>query len=230
MKLRFPIAFQIFFAVLILAFVLELPESPRWLILKGKEDEAMDVLCALSDLPMDDPYISGEFSAIKDTVLEMQSAGFKELFTHDEDRHFHRVVLAYVNQVFQQISGINLITYYAATIYENEIGLTPFISRILAACNGTEYFLVSWIAVFIIEKTGRRKLMLFGAAGMSGSMVILAVMTKIGGTAPGIIAAAFLFIFNTFFAIGWLGMTWLYPAEIVSHHIYARTAFPSNVA
>lgn len=199
-----------------MGFILELPESPRWLILKGREDEALTVLCALSDLPIDDPYITNEFSAIKDTVLEMQQGSFRDLFTNDEDRHFHRVVLAYVNQVFQQISGINLITYYAATIYENEIGLTPFISRILAACNGTEYFLASWIAVFIIEKTGRRKLMLFGAAGMSGSMVILAVMTKVGGSAAGIVAAAFLFIFNTFFAIGWLGMTWLYPAEIVS--------------
>ncbi len=51
---RFPIGFQIFFAVLILLFVLELPESPRWLILKGKEDEAMSVLSALSDRPADD--------------------------------------------------------------------------------------------------------------------------------------------------------------------------------
>lgn len=213
---RFPIAFQIFFASVILAFILELPESPRWLILKGKEDEAMTVLSALSDLPFDDPYVMGEFEAIKDTVLEMKQGGFKDLFTRTEDRHLHRTVLAYVNQVFQQISGINLITYYAATIYQNEIGLTPFISRVLAACNGTEYFLASWIAVFIVEKVGRRSLMLFGAAGMSMSMVILAVMTKIGGTTPGIVAAAFLFIFNTFFAIGWLGMTWLYPAEIVS--------------
>ena len=57
--------------------------------------------------------------------------------------------------------------------------------------------------------------MLFGAAGMSFSMIILAVMTKIGGKGAGIVAALFLFIFNTFFAIGWLGMTWLYPAEIV---------------
>jgi hypothetical protein len=94
-------------------------------------------------------------------------------------------------------------------------------SRILAACNGTEYFLASWIAVFIIEKIGRRKLMLFGAAGQSASMVILAVMTKIGGTTPGIVAAAFLFIFNTFFAVGWLGMTWLYLAEIVPLRIRA---------
>lgn len=53
------------------------------------------------------------------------------------DRHLHRTMLAYVNQVFQQISGINLITYYAATIYQNEIKLDPFTSRILAAANGT---------------------------------------------------------------------------------------------
>ena len=51
---RFPIAFQIFFALTILLFILELPESPRWLILKGKEDEALSVLSALNDLPGDD--------------------------------------------------------------------------------------------------------------------------------------------------------------------------------
>lgn len=218
---RFPIAFQIIFALIILAFILELPESPRWLILKGKEDEALWVLAALNDKSPDDPYIHAEFSAIKDTVLEMAQGGFRDLFTMDENRHFHRTVLAYVNQVFQQISGINLITYYAATIYEKEIHLTPFISRILAAANGTEYFLASWIAVWCIEKYGRRALMLFGAAGMSFSMVVLTVMTKIGGSGPGIVAATFLFIFNTFFAIGWLGMTWLYPAEIVPLRIRA---------
>ena len=219
---RFPIAFQIVFALIILSLVLELPESPRWLILKGKEDEALSVLGALSDRPADDPFIQGEFTAIKDTVLEMAVYGrFRSLFTNDENRHFHRTVLAYVNQVFQQISGINLITYYAATIYQNEIKLSASTSRVLAAANGTEYFLASWIAVFTIEKFGRRRLMLFGAAGMSMSMVILAVMTKIGGKGPGIVAALFLFLFNTFFAIGWLGMTWLYPAEIVPLRIRA---------
>lgn len=221
---RLPIALQILFALIILAFILELPESPRWLVLKGQEEEAVRVLAALSDKSVEDKYITAEFTAIKDTVLEQQKTTFRDLFTMDEDRHFHRVALAYIVQMFQQISGINLITYYAATIYENEIGLTPFISRILAACNGTEYFLASLIPIFIIERVGRRKLLLIGAAGMSGSMVILAIMNKIGGTSAGIVAATFLFIFNSFFAFGFLGLTWLLPAEIVPLRIRA----PSN--
>lgn len=117
--------------------------------------------------------------------------------------------------------GINLITYYAAQIYEQYIGLDGFTSRILAAANGTEYFLASWIAVFTIERFGRRSLMLFGAAGMAASMAVLAGSTSVQGSGVGIVAAAFLFIFNTFFAIGWLGMTWLYPAEIVPLRIRA---------
>ncbi|KAL2441509.1 Sugar transporter STL1 [Exophiala dermatitidis] len=220
---RLPIAIQIIFALIILAFILELPESPRWLILNGHEEEAVEVLAALSDRSIEDKYITTEFAAIKDSVLEQQKATFRDLFTMDEDRHFHRVALAYVIQMFQQISGINLITYYAATIYENEIGLTPFISRILAACNGTEYFLSALIPIFIVERVGRRKLLLVGAAGMSASMVVLAVMNKIGGTAAGIVAAIWLFIFNSFFGISFLGLTWLLPAEIVPLRIRAPT-------
>ncbi|KAJ5201335.1 uncharacterized protein N7498_005998 [Penicillium cinerascens] len=202
---RFPIAFQNFFTLVILACVLPLPESPRWLIMKGQGDE----------------YIHSEFAAIKDAVLDADTVSFRDLCTMDENRHLHRVVLAYINQMFQQISGINLITYYAATIYENSIGMDGLTSRIMAACNGTEYFLASLIPIFIIEKVGRRSLMLVGAAGMSLSMAVLAICTSFEGeTKPGIAAAVFLFVFNTFFAWGWLGMTWLYPAEIVPPAIF----------
>ncbi|KAJ5224517.1 uncharacterized protein N7469_008020 [Penicillium citrinum] len=219
---RFPIAFQNVFALIILVCVMPLPESPRWLVLKGREEEAIEVLGAILDLPEDDAYVHSEFAAIKDAVLAASSVSFRDLLTMDENRHFHRVVLAYVNQMFQQISGINLITYYAATIYEKSIGMSGLMSRILAACNGTEYFLASLLPIFIIEKVGRRTLMLVGAAGMSISMAVLAITTSFTGqTQAGIAAAVFLFVFNTFFAWGWLGMTWLYPAEIVPLRIRA---------
>lgn len=222
---RFPIAFQNVFAIIIFIFVLPLPESPRWLVLKGREEEAIEVLGAILDLPTSDPYVQSEFVAIQDTVAAQKSVSFRDLFTMDENRHFHRVVLAYVNQMFQQISGINLITYYAATIYENSIGMSGLLSRILAACNGTEYFLASLLPIFIVEKVGRRPLMLVGAAGMSGSMIILAITTSMpGNTQAGIAAAVFLFVFNTFFGWGWLGMTWLYPAEIVSFLLLKMTS------
>jgi len=107
-----------------------------------------------------------------------------------------------------KISGINIITYYSATIFEQSIGLSPFLSRLLAALNGTEYWIASWIAIFTIERFGRRSLMIFGAVGMSASMAILAGTTSSVSDSLGIAAAVFLFVFNTFFAIGWLGMTW----------------------
>lgn len=79
--------------------------------------------------------------------------------------------------------------------------------------------------------------MLFGAVGMSLSMTVLAITTSftVGETqtvetVPGYIAVVFLFIFNSFFAIGWLGMTWLYPSEIVPLRIRAPSSALSTSA
>lgn len=97
-------------------------------------------------------------------------------------------------------------------------------SRVLAAVNGTEYWMSAVVAMFMIERFGRRKLMFVGLVGMTISMALLAAMVSQGArnsegdivleTAEGVVATITLFTFNTFFAIGFLGMTWLYPAEI----------------
>lgn len=228
---RFPIAFQIILALFVALAIPGLPESPRWLVLRGRDDEALEVLSALFDLPEDDPKIHAEFAAIKDAAIEMATGTFSDCFKFNELRNFHRTVLAYVNQVFQQISGINVISYYAATIFLR-IGLSPFMSRLLAALNGTEYFLISWVAVFTIERFGRRKLMLIGAAGMSVSMIVLSATTAYSGVSQGagITAAVFLFVFNSFFAIGWLGISWLYAAEVTPLAIRAPANAISTTA
>jgi hypothetical protein len=111
-------------------------------------------------------------------------------------------------------------------LYERDVGLNPSNARLLSACNGTEYFIASLIPIFTIEKFGRRQLMMFGATGMSISMAVLAGTVSISDSsfAAGIVAAVFLFVFNTFFAIGWLGMTWLYPSEIVPLRIRAQSS------
>ncbi|KAF7880726.1 uncharacterized protein EAF01_011995 [Botrytis porri] len=240
---RFPIAFQILPAVIILMSILELPESPRWLVLKGDIEEARAVLTALevpstgssdASKQVDEAAIELQMAQrveiklkeITSQVDEAANTGYRDMFTMGPDRNFHRVILAYFVQVMQQISGINVITYYAATIFEQYIHLSSETSRYLAAGNGTAYFAASFIAPFTIEKFGRRKSLLLGSIGLIASMVILAIMTRlseegIGGKKPGIVSTTFLFVFNTFFAIGWLAIPWLYPAEIVPLKIRA---------
>jgi hypothetical protein len=77
-------------------------------VLKGRDAEAIEVLCALNDTTEDDPKIQNEFKAVKDTVFEMAQGSFADCFKLNRNRNFHRTALAYVNQMFQQISGINV--------------------------------------------------------------------------------------------------------------------------
>lgn len=119
---RFPLAFQILFAVVIFISILNLPESPRWLVMQGRHEEALEILEALNEKPRDDPFIRSELLSIQATVDEMNKGSYRSLFKMSEYREFHRVALAYINQMFQQISGINLITYYVRI--SRTIGIT----------------------------------------------------------------------------------------------------------
>lgn len=229
---RFPIAFQSFFTLIVMGGLLFLPDSPRWLIMRGRDDEAQYVISRLLNKPINDREVMTEMTLITEALASQSKGGsfkMKELLTSGPSQNLRRTIIAMAAQFFQQICGINLITYYATFLFENSLGFDKQMSRLLAAANGTEYFLASLVALPLIERVGRRKLMLFGAFGMMGSMAILAGTISTGKLMPngapkldmvyGITATVFLFVFNSFFAIGWLGMTWLYPAEITNLRI-----------
>ncbi|KAF1972620.1 general substrate transporter, partial [Bimuria novae-zelandiae CBS 107.79] len=217
---RVPIAFQIVFALVAFAVIVFMPESPRWLILTGREDAALKVLSALNDEDIEGPEIRDEFLQIKDAILVMAKGSSSSLTSNKERRNFHRAVLAYLVQVFQQMSGINLALQYLAIMMFNEFSYTGWLARLLGACAATFYFLSSFMAVIGIDRFwGKRWLMLFGASGMCLCMVLLTILGYLwqdhGVDGANIAQTVFLFAFLFFFAFGWQGMAWLYQVEVV---------------
>ena len=123
----------------------------------------------------------------------------------------------------QQLAGINVTSYYLPTVLIQSVGLDEKLARLLAACNSVSYLLFSLIAIPNVERWGRRKLMMYGAAGQCFCYLIITVLLryneKAGYSASKEVASAsiaFFFLYYVFFGIGWQGVPWLYPTEINS--------------
>lgn len=219
---RFPIAFQIVFilVMIICMYTFRLPESPRWLAAKGKNAESLAVLAALSNTTVDDQEVMNTFHGITDTLAAENSGSFKfsEIFTHGKSQHFRRTLLG--------MAEFSLITYYLTSVLTG-LGLGAVMSRIISGVNGTCYFLTSLVAIAIVERAGRRPLMLWMAGFQAATMAILAGLYDLStdevnpNKTAQVFSVLMLFLFNTWFSVGYLGMTWLYPAEVTPLRVRA---------
>lgn len=109
---RFPVAFQSFFTIVVMVGLLFLPDSPRWLMMKGRNEEAHDVIARLLGKEMDDPAVMEEMSNIQEALyIQNKGGGFKyrELLTNGPSQNFRRTFLGALSQFCQQFCGINLV-------------------------------------------------------------------------------------------------------------------------
>lgn len=226
---RFPLALQIIFAASTIFLSFFLPDSPRALIKQGRMNEARDVIDMLSII--EDPVRRSEatteyMTLIEHALNEEAEVGSKwsDIFTQGRPRFFQRLILAIMTLCMLQLSGINLITYYAPVIFQNTVGMSRNTSLLVSGLNGLEYWLATFIPIPLVDRVGRRPLMLFAAIGQCICMAILAAMTAYPGrTAAGFCATVFLFLFNTFFAIGFCGVPFLMPVEVTPLQTRAKS-------
>lgn len=109
-------------------------------------------------------------------------------------------------------------SYYLPLVLIKSVGLTNTMSRLLTACNATSYFIFSCLAMTIVERFGRRGLMMLSGSGQFVSFLIITILLRFAETNEvfGTASVAFFFLYHIAFGIGMLGVPWLYPTEINS--------------
>ncbi|CAO3642929.1 unnamed protein product [Cunninghamella blakesleeana] len=239
---RFPLAFQIVFALILLFGSIILPETPRWLVSKDRHEEAKIILARLwTDNDTTHPRCISEFEEIREGIELERRLGissYKELFSKGKFNNRYRVCIGMLSQIIQQLSGINATTYYLTSVFKNAGFSTPM-AMMFGGVDTVVYGIGSLLPIFFVERIGRRPIMLWGLVGQAVTLIALAGCQKAGldyqqgifGTSGGKEGAAtFTMLYNFVFGASWLSMAWLYPAEIFSTAMRAKGNSMSTAA
>ncbi|KAI0966571.1 general substrate transporter [Xylaria arbuscula] len=162
---RLPLAIQLVFCAILFGTVPWLPESPRWLLAHGRQDEASLILADLANELVDDPKVTAERQAIIFSIeYERQNAiRWRDLLRGKSaagTNTVRRLLLGAGSQAFQQFGGINVLSYYLPTLLIKSVHLEDKMARLIAALATVSYFIASLIAALIVEKLGRRIMMM----------------------------------------------------------------------
>ncbi|KAL3445139.1 general substrate transporter [Aspergillus insuetus] len=224
---RFPLAFQAVFALFVMALVPFLPDSPRWLITRDRNEEAYEVLRRLGgaswgsasspgEADDDNDNVRAAFDEIHRSVQHEMSFGkisLRSLAHNDRLQTTRRMILGAGTQFMQQWSGINAVTYYLPVVFAS-LGIGRNLSLILAGCSSLNFLFSTAVGALGIERVGRKRLMICGAASQSLCLSLVAISLGIGGTQWNSVAVAFVFGFVSTFGLTWIAVPWMYPAEV----------------
>jgi sugar porter (SP) family MFS transporter len=211
-------------AVLMFVGMLFQRESPHWLVAQGREDEARAVLRRVRD------HADIETEIVEVRELATQRSGLRAVF-HPTVRPVLKIGVMLA--VFQQVTGINTIIYYAPTLLSSA-GLGNSAALLANVVNGAVNVLMTIVAIRLLDRVGRRPLLLTGTAGMAGAMILVALAFAIGGSqlhgAFAYIAIAGLLLYTGSFAIGLGPVFWLLISEIYPVRIRGRAMSVATMA
>jgi sugar porter (SP) family MFS transporter len=202
---------------------LQIPESPRYLVAKGKTDKARSVLSQVLKTGIDE-----RMAEIRRTVVLESRSSFNDL-KHKGTGLLPIVWVGIALSVFQQFVGINVIFYYSSALWQ-QVGFSEKDALTITVITSVTNIVVTLIAISVIDKIGRRILLLVGSAGMALTLGTLAVVF---GTAPvhnnepvlshtaGIVALLAANLFVVFFGVSWGPAVWVLLGEMFNNKIRA---------
>lgn len=190
--------------------------------MKHQDEKALRVMVALegSSVINESSTARRDLEEIQNSIALEQNPVLKR-----ETKQWFRLILGVAVQAMQQLTGINIICYYLPYVLTESVGLDGSKARLLAAVNATTYLGSTFVGLALVERWGRRRLMMYGALGQCCCWLAITLLLDSSSTAGilstrkqqlGSAAVLFFFLFNFFFGASWQGVSWLYPTEINS--------------
>ncbi|EAT83601.1 hypothetical protein HBI56_229400 [Parastagonospora nodorum] len=211
---RIPIAVQFLWAIILLIGLFILPDTPRWFIKEDRYDDAAKALGKLRRLPVDHPAVLEELNEVQANHLYEMSLGKASYMECCKGTLGKRLLTGCLLQALQQLTGVNFIFYYGTQYFKRAGFKDPFTSQVITnVVNVASTF----PGLYMVEKLGRRKLLLLGAVGMSVCQFIVAITGTVAGTtdlAAQRTAIAFVCIYIFFFASSWGPVAWVVTGEM----------------
>ena len=207
---RYMLGFSVIPAILFLIGMFFLPRSPRWLVSVGRNDHAREVLHKIRSTKTE---AENEYREINETVqasATKKTNGFELLA---QNVNFRRSVsLGMILQIMQQLTGINVIMYFGPKILENAGFSITFASSWGTIILGLTNVLATFIAIYLVDRAGRKPILLIGFILMAISLAAVACLMNVAGAA--VITFGFILLFIISFAFSAGPLIWVLCSEI----------------